>query len=252
MPEQALVADILGQELSKEASQLARKAAEDSESIEHKLLSLEAHAKRIEHELSQYMLIAKKRISDGFWSCIDATKELARLDSTINLESLESDVRIAFSRFDSVARVKDMSGKTVEGMTWKELLGLSDATLQLFYQAAKSLFDCGQHPKAEAAFFFLTTVDYKQYAFWLGLGHAAFHVGNLNQAINAYEMADSCQPGSIYPSLYVANCFEALNDYQEALLALEKADTDYKSQDTKDPELEHAIRERIMRAKLKA
>lgn len=252
MPDNALIADALEQELSKDAALLSHKVAEETQTPENQLQSLEAHAMRIEHELSQYMLLAKKRITDGFWGCIECTKELALTDPSINIEALERDIHTAFSRFDSVARVKDMSGKVVEGICWKELLGLSDVTLQLFYRAAKQLFDSGLHPKAEAAFFFLTTVDYKQYTFWLGLGHAAFHMGNLNQAINAYETAETCQPGSIWPNIYMANCFEALNDYQEALFALEKAETDYKNSDAKDPELEASLLERIAKAKQKS
>ncbi len=218
---------------------------------ENILESKEAHETRIGYQLSQYMLYAKKRCVDGFCCCFDVVKELAQTDPQIDIGSLESNVRSGLSRFDTVAALHQMSQQVQTGTAWKELLGITDDSLQLLYRGAKQLVDVGLHPEAEAAFFFLTTVDFKQYAFWLGLGHAAFHLGNINQAINAYEMANSCKPDSFWPHIYAANCFEALNDYHEALESLERADKNYQSVADSDPQLAQLLQERIAKAKLR-
>jgi len=248
--------DMIAQELQKSIDENIETASREIAKKEHlpqdQLMTLDAHAKTIQHQLSQYMLLAKKHIADGFVFCVESIKEIARTDDSINLETLEHALTESFSRLDTVATIKDMSSKVVDGTSWKELLGLTDDTLQILYKGAKRLFDNGNHPQAEAAFFFLTTVDFKQYAFWLGLGHAAFHLGNHNQAINAYEMADSCCPSSIWPHIYMANCFEAQMDYQESLTALEKAQLELNNSQEKDPHLEVDLRERIANAKKRA
>lgn len=205
---------------------------------------------RVHQELSQYMLYAKKRCVDGFFSCFEAVKNLAALESEIDLGQLEQNITSAFSRFDTMPQMQSLlSASQQQNACWKDMLGLTDATLQLLYRGAKQLIDKGHHPEAEAAFFFLTTVDFRQYPFWLGLGHAAFHLGNLNQAINAYEMASTCDPQAYWPHIFSANCFEALNDYEEALGSLELALTHYRDAEEKDPSLEEGLQERIRKAK---
>lgn len=237
--------EVLSESFSTEVSELARTIAQDAHDPTDPLQNLDVLSQKIQHELSQCMLLAKTRIRDGFRYCVDSVQELARSDSTINLPALQENVTVAFSRFDNVAQAKDMCTKLVQGKSWKELLGLTDLTTNLLYQGAKKLFDSGKHPESEAAFFFLTTIDYGQYCFWLGLGHAAFHLNNINQAINAYEMADTCQPGSIWPHIYMANCFEALHDYEEAHHCLQNAERDLQNNPDKDSGLAMDLKERI-------
>jgi tetratricopeptide (TPR) repeat protein len=208
------------------------------------------HEQRVHQELSQYMLYAKKRCVDGFFSCFDEVKNLAQNESEIDLMQLEQNVTSAFSQFDTVPNMQSLfTVSEQQHACWKDLLGLTDTTLQLLYRGAKQLIDKGNHPEAEAAFFFLTTVDFRQYPFWLGLGHAAFHLGNHNQAINAYAMASSCDPKAFWPHVLSANCFEALNDYEEALSSLELALAHCQNADEKDIELEEGLKERIRKAK---
>lgn len=232
-----------------EVKEIAQAIAKEAHDPTDPLQNLDVLSQKIEHELSQCMLLAKTRIRDGFNYCVQAVKELAQTDSSINLQELQENVNVAFGRFESVAQAKDMCTKVMQGKSWKELLGLSDVSTNLLYQGAKKLFDAGKHPESEAAFFFLTTIDYGQYCFWLGLGHAAFHLNNINQAINAYEMADTCQPGSIWPHIYMANCFEALHDFEESLHSLQTAERELQSNPDKDTGLAMDLRERIANAR---
>jgi tetratricopeptide (TPR) repeat protein len=243
------VAQDLQKSINHEVGEIAHSMAEGAHVPQEILESIDLQAHKIEHELSQCMLLAKTRIKDGFKACVEAVKELARDDSTINLEELKDNVDTAFSRFESVAIAKDMCIKVMEGTSWKTLLGLNDTSTQLLYRGAKKLFDQGLYPESEAAFYFLTTIDYGQYVFWLGLGHAAFHLNNLNQAINAYEMASTCQPGSVWPHIYMANCFEALLDYEESLHSLREAETELLNDPAHDHGLMVDLKERIANAK---
>lgn len=235
-------------ELSKVASSLAEAVHVPTDPLQN----LDLQTNNIQRELSQCMRLAKTRIRDGFMFCIRAVQELAKTDLSINLQALEQNVNRAFARFDSVASAKDMCSKVMEGTSWKELLGLSSESVDLLYRGAKDLFEKRHNPEAEAAFFFLSTIDYAQYAFWIGLGHAAFELGNLNQALNAYEMADTCQPGSIWPHIYMANCFEALRDFEESLICLEAALSELLDSPDKDQSLLAELKSRIMTARSKA
>jgi len=227
----------------------AHHLAEEKYQPEDPLQSLEVQEAKIERELSQCMLLAKTRIRDGFRACVEAVEGLARLDNSIDLAALQKNVDYAFSRFETVAMAKDMCTQLMEGHSWKELLGLDDTTMLLLYRGAKTLFDTGHHPEAEAAFFFLTTIDFTQYVFWLGLGHAAFHLNNINQALNAYDMADTCQPGSIWPHIYMANCFEAQYDYEESFICLKAADQELARSQEKDETLASELKSRLQTAK---
>lgn len=251
MPNSNDLAEELEKTINEDLGSIAHTIAEGVHTPGDPLQTLDMQAAKIEHQLSQCMLLAKTRVRDGFNYSIKAVQELARTDTLINLDALKENVNVAFSRFDTVAIAKDMCTKVMEGTSWKTLLGLDDVSMELLYRGAKHLFDLGHHPEAEAAFFFLTTVDYAQYAFWLGLGHAAFHLGNINQSINAYEMASTCQPGSIWPHIYMANCFEALHDFEESLICLKAAEQELLNSPEKDQELAIDLRERIANARSK-
>ncbi len=247
------VSEALDNKIDEEVKCIAHDVAEETHLPEDPLQSIDVQQVKLEHELSQCMLLAKTRIRDGFIYCVESVKEMANTDTTIDLEALEENVATALGRFETVAIVKDMCSKVLDGTSWKNLLGLNDTSVDLFYLGAKRLIDSRRYPEAEAAFFFLTTIDFAEYNFWLGLGHAAFHLGNLNQAINAYDMAASCQPGSIWPHIYMANCFEALHDFEESLSCLRAAEQELLTNSAKkDHALEIDLRERIANAKSRA
>lgn len=226
---------------------IAKSMAEASHIPGAELESVEVHAKKIEQGLSQYMTYAKRRCKEGFCFCLESLQRLA----TIDMAQLEQKIHDAVSRFDTTDHALAMAKQVQNGSSWKELLGLDDTTIQELYFGAKNLFDTGRYPEAEAAFFFLTTIDSKQPVFWQGLGHAAFRLGNLNQAINAYETATTVEPGAIFPHIYIANCFEAMGDLEEALAALTLAEQEFQNSNSSDKELEQALSQRINQLKRK-
>lgn len=238
--------DIVAEEIKK----LARiKAEEQQQQGQGALMTVDAQSQKIEQELSQYVQYAKRRCREGFDCCIEAVRKEATLRPDFDLQAFDDNINQAFSRFDSTVYVLEMSTKASRGTSWKELLGLTDSTMTTLYDAARSHFDQGHIPEAEAAFYFLTTVDVTQYAFWLGLGHAAFRLGNFNQSLNAYETAACCQENAVWPEIYIANCYESMNDYFESLQALERAFEQLKASGIQDKELETALIERIARDK---
>lgn len=235
--------------LAAELKKLAKTKAEEQQQGQGQFMTVDAQAQKIELELSQYVQYAKRRCREGFDCCIEAVHREASRSPDFDLQAFDDNIKEAFSRFDSTAYVLEMSTKAARGTSWRDLLGLTDATMATLYDAAKSHFDSGHFPEAEAAFYFLTTVDVTQYAFWLGLGHAAFRLGNFNQALNAYETAALCQENAVWPEIYIANCYESMSDYLESLQALERASMQLQASGLQDKELEAALVERIARDK---
>ena len=214
-----MMADTLEDAVRKSLVPIAKSMAEATVSPDMQLLRLDAQARKIEEQLSQYMIYAKRRCTEGFQYCYDIIKT----DPEVDLEAFNNNVSQALNHFNSPVQALELSTQVLAGTSWKLLLGLTDITTFALYKAAKGLLDEGKFPEAEAAFYFLTTLDFAQDSFWLGLGHAAFRLNNFNQAINAYETAANCKPTSEWPHIYLANCFERMNDFHEALVALQDA-----------------------------
>jgi tetratricopeptide (TPR) repeat protein len=240
-----MTADALEETVQNNLAPIAKAIAESTASPDMQLLRLDSQTKKIEAELSQYMSYAKRRCLEGFQFCYDIVKT----GPDVDLEAFNANVAEALTHFRSPSTALELSTQVLAGTSWKELLGVADTTLFALYKAALDLLETGRFPEAEAGFYFLTTVDFAQDAFWLGLGHAAYKLGNLNQAINAYETAANCRPGSFWPYVYMANCFERMNDFQEALFALEKAQDELLQHENPDLALSGELKERIIYAR---
>lgn len=236
-----MMADTLEDAVRKNLVPIAKTIAEATTSPDMQLLRLDAQAKKIEEQLSQYMIYAKRRCTEGFQYCYDIIKT----DPEVDLEAFNSNVSQALSHFNSPIQALELSTQVLAGTSWKLLLGLTDTTTFALYKAAKSLLDVGKFPEAEAAFYFLTTVDFAQDSFWLGLGHAAYRLNNYNQAINAYETAATCKPTSVWPHVCLANCFERMNDFHEALVALQDAVRVLAQNEEPDTDLMRELQERV-------
>lgn len=231
---------------------LAEAIAEETSSPEDKLVSSKARAEKLEAEIRENLDAFTKKCRDGFIACVKEVQALGAHDPEIDVQGLRDDLQQAFDQLDSLETVENFGMQVLEGESWSDLLHFKESTLQLLYKGAKHLFDEKRYEEAEQAFSFLITLDAKQYPFWLGLGHAAFHLKNWDLATNAYAMASINDPTSVWPHIYAANCFEAQNNFHHALMALEEALEVYKKGGAENKELEEAISRRIAEAKNKA
>lgn len=110
-----------------------------------------------------------------------------------------------------------------QGKTAQEIMELSDITIGHFYEAAYRLFQSSRYEDAANAFLFLVTLNPYNHDFWLGLGMSTQLLGDKEAAIDAYEMAASCQIDNPVPYFYLAKCLFESHERDNALQALDLA-----------------------------
>lgn len=236
----------LDREINQSLAPLCQTIAEEAGLPQEALLSPKAKAESIENEMKAEITNYRKKCTEGFVLCVDEMQEIARKDPTIELQVVKQNLSMAFDKLDSLDTIKNYVKEVLSGQTWRELLGISESSLQALYKGAKAMFDEKRYREAESAFCFLATLDSSQYAFWLGLGHCCFHNKNFKEATNAYAMASMADSAAVWPHVYAANCFEATSDFHHALIALESAKKTSVNGTERNRDFEEALHQRIV------
>lgn len=109
------------------------------------------------------------------------------------------------------------------GKSAQEILEFSDEAMAKFYGAAYQLFKYRKFADAANAFLFLVTLNPYNFDYWLGLGMSTQMCNEFDVAIDAYEMAAICNVDSPVPYFYLAKCFFAIHDRENALTSLDLA-----------------------------
>ena len=110
-----------------------------------------------------------------------------------------------------------------KGKTAQDIMGFSDETMEKFYHAARELFEHDKYEDAANAYLFLVTINPFHSEYWIGLGMSAQMSGKYEEAVDAYELAAYYQLENPIPYFYLAKCFFALHDHDNALEALNLA-----------------------------
>ena len=110
-----------------------------------------------------------------------------------------------------------------QGQPPQALLHLSNEEMAQFYQAAYSLFQRHAFKEAADAYLFLVALNDQNHDYWVGLGMATQMLGNYEGAIDAYELAATCELDNPVPYFYLAKCLFAIHDRENALEAIELA-----------------------------
>lgn len=109
------------------------------------------------------------------------------------------------------------------GKSGQEIMGWSDESMAEFYGAACKLFKYKRYTDSANAFLYLVTLNSYKYDYWLGLGMSTQMCQDFESAIEAYEMAVICELDNPVPYFYLAKCFFAINDRENAMNALDLA-----------------------------
>lgn len=91
------------------------------------------------------------------------------------------------------------------------------------YLEAHAMLGRGEVEKALRAFAYLVTMQPKQAEYWMGLGAALHLAHEYESAIDAYERALVDNIENPYPYFYLAKCFFAIHERENALEALDLA-----------------------------
>ena len=157
---------------------------------------------------------------------------------------------------DELLFIKEELAKIAEELLqnqgFETKIAISKELLSFLHNAATSLFSQRRYEEAECAFCFLVFLESDQYAFWVGLGHAAFGNNNYSVATKAYAMATLLNRASLWPHVWAANVFEADEEYSSTLQALEDALEVYNNNKNQyDIDLKNELSRRVLETKLK-
>lgn len=105
----------------------------------------------------------------------------------------------------------------------KEILALTNESFGHLCGIANDFLKQKRYSDAANAFLFLATVAGDNAESWIGFGMASQYLGDFENAIDAYEVAATCQIDNPLPYLYLAKVFFALHQRERASEAIELA-----------------------------
>jgi type III secretion system low calcium response chaperone LcrH/SycD len=111
----------------------------------------------------------------------------------------------------------------VDAKTLQEVFAIDDETLESLYQASKHLYEQQHYAEAAAAFSILSVINPNNHTFWIGLGNSEYFCRNYEAALIAYAMATQSDPCDPLCHFFSARCYEAMNQKELAINALELA-----------------------------
>lgn len=168
------------------------------------------------HDISVDIQTFRKKCSDGLIII------LRKLQEEDHLQGVEKELLKAFSSLCDPSKFTMVVLKVVSGKSWREAMKIADETLERLYLGAKSIFEEGFFEQAELSFTFLAWFDSKKYESWLALGHTLYHTSSYERAIHSYRAAMFCAPEESWPHVFMASCFAAVDDNEEAVRSIKE------------------------------
>lgn len=207
---------VLRESIYKMAELIAKETAYEKE-----LEPAKIRQRKIEHNLEKHVKALEKKMHEGLQAAVLGLKECHHLP--MSLDEMVHEFQDCVQAINSSEAFFELGQQFLSGVSWKSHLGISDTCMETLYQGSKHIFDKKDYIQAEKAFFVLCSLDPTQFAYWVGLGHSAFHDKNYRQAINAYSMASALHPEDVWPHVWAANTFIEEKDFAYARMALTEA-----------------------------
>jgi type III secretion system low calcium response chaperone LcrH/SycD len=118
--------------------------------------------------------------------------------------------------------IKEVAKKLFEdGATLGELKGITPRELNAVYQMGLGFYNTGRYDDAEKVFTFLVMFDHLESKYWLAAGAVQQVKKNFEKAKAAYSQAALLDIHSPKPQYYVAECFLALGQKDDAVASLD-------------------------------
>lgn len=200
---------------------------------------------QLQEQIMENMKQFNKNCSIGFQACLQAAQDLSVTDSTISMQELKDNIHQAFEHIGSMEKMQQLAHQMAQGTRFSDLIGMHSNCLWMLYKGAKRLLDGKRYEDAQAAFCFLTFMDQSKTAFWLGLGHASFHLTHYSRASTAYQMASITDSTSFWPFYFIANCYEATSDFDKARSAIQEGLRRFTEQGQSDTFMEEAMLQKL-------
>lgn len=208
----------------KSAAQIASTMADEELLKPGQMLPHNVLQERYQKELEEEFTLFRKRLKNGASKIVDTIQELSTKEPNI----LSQDVVDAFYSISELSDVIDkdeaaFAEQTAQGITLQELAHISDDTIDKLYQAAKNLYEKTLYEDAGDAFLFLTNINPKKYAFWLGLANCLYCLERYQEALGPYANAGDTNPGDPNSYLLSSRCYAELGEFDNGIRALELA-----------------------------
>ena len=118
--------------------------------------------------------------------------------------------------------IKDVAKKLFQdGATLGELKGITPRELNAVYQMGLGFYNTGRYDDAEKVFSFLVLFDHLESKYWLAAGAVQQVKKNFEKAKAAYTQAAILDIHSPKPQYYVAECYLALGQKDDAVASLD-------------------------------
>ncbi len=107
-----------------------------------------------------------------------------------------------------------------DGATLREMRGLSNEEMEAIYSMGVNFYKAGNYEDAEKVFRFLVMFDHLSSRYWTAMGSLRQVQRKFEQALEAYKFASFLDLKNPKPMYYAAECYLALGQKAEALMAL--------------------------------
>lgn len=109
------------------------------------------------------------------------------------------------------------------GIKPKDVMGLNDALVEGIYGQAYRLYNTGKYKDAIQLFRLLMMLNATEPRYTMGLAACYHMLKEYDNAVGAYALCSTIDPGNPIPYYHVSDCYIKLNDKHSALLSLEFA-----------------------------
>ncbi len=194
-------------------------ALKPNQLLPKKVLQLR-YQKQIEEEFAAY----KKRLENGASKLVRSLIELSNDNPDIFSQELVDGINRIAGLSDIIAKDEEgFSEQISSGISLQELAHVSDGVIDKLYLGAKRLFDQKVFDDSADAFLFLTSINAKKHAFWLGLGSSEYGRKHYEEALNAYAFASETNMSDPNCHIMSYRCYEELGQIDNAINSLDSA-----------------------------
>lgn len=207
------------------AFNLAEVLAEQEMYLPNQLLPKRIFLERFQLQIAEELKSSQERLKKGPHALLEM---LTELQEQIGQHELDHEfVDELLKLLDLAAMIAHERQRFIDelcaGKTLQDMAGISDATVEKLYQAAKQLYEQKRMQEAADAFGFLTMINSEKHAFWLALGNSEYNLKNYEAALFDYAFAYRTNPEDHLCHIFSCRCYEELNDLDNAKNALELA-----------------------------
>lgn len=211
-------------EFQEGATAWANRFAEEEASRPNQLLPKTMLFERFLMELQDDFAKRRKQQENGAFTIVESLRELAQEHPEFFTQEVgEGIAKIGMLSEIVVQNKEEFSGHLSEGGTLQEFAHVDDATMNVFFQAAKRLEKQQRFNDAADAFGFLTGLNPQRYMFWLALGNAEYLSKRYEEALGAYVRACMANPRDPMCHIASSRCYVAIGEILNAINALELA-----------------------------